>query len=347
MRVRGLGRARRVLRAARNLLSPHGVILVYHRIARAEHDPWSLCVSPDRFAEQLEVLRRCATVVPLQRLFEAIPAARRNRPPVAITFDDGYADNLHRAKPLLERHGTPATLFVASGYMGVRRAFWSDELVRIVLGAATLPHHLALTIDGAPFEWTIGAPGRHDAVADRAEPTNGDHLMAERRTLLLDLWQRLRPLSSQEQVRLLEELTQWAGCREPLDADALPLSREELARLAADGLIEIGAHTVSHCELPAHSIAQQMREIAESKIDCEVMIDRPVTSFAYPYGKFDATSMDCVRQSGFTLACTTRPGLNLAGTDRFRLLRLGVRDWDGDEFERRFRRRFDPPAYGA
>jgi peptidoglycan/xylan/chitin deacetylase (PgdA/CDA1 family) len=347
MRVRGLGRARRVLCAAKNFLSPHGVILMYHRIARAEHDPWSLCVSPDRFAQQLEVLRRRAAVVPLQNLFEAIPAARTNRPPVAITFDDGYADNLHCAKPLLERHDTPATVFIASGYTGTRRAFWSDELVRIVLGAATLPCHLALTIEGALFEWTISAPGRHDAVEDRAELTNGALLMAERRTLLLDLWRRLRPLSNHEQVRLLDELRQWANCPEALDADTLPLSCGELARLAADGLIEIGAHTISHCELPAQSRAQQMREIAGSKTDCEAMIDRPVTSFAYPYGRFDATSMECVRQSGFTLACSTRPGLNLAGTDRFRLLRLGARDWDGDEFEQRFKRRFDPVAYGA
>lgn len=347
MRVRGIDRARRALGAARNLVSPHGVILMYHRIARSEHDPWSLCVSPDRFAEQLEVLNRCAIVVPLRRLLEAIPASRRSRPPVAITFDDGYADNLHCAQPLLERHGNPATVFVASGYTRTRLPFWSEELVRIVLGAAVLPDHLTLVIDDTPFEWKASLSDRGCATDSRPKPVDGDRLMAKRRRLLFDLWLRLRPLTIHQQMGMLDELKRWADDHDTPDATAMPLSHEELGRLVACGLIEIGAHTVSHCELPAQPIARQMREIAGSKADCEAMIGRPVTSFAYPYGRFDETSAACVRQSGFTLACSTRPGLSSVETDRFRLPRLAVKDWNGDEFERRFRRRFDPESYAA
>jgi peptidoglycan/xylan/chitin deacetylase (PgdA/CDA1 family) len=316
-----MGRARRGFRAARNLLAPHGVILMYHRIAEVEHDPWSLCVTRAHFAEQLDVLSRRATVVPLPRLFEAIPSSSRRRPPVAITFDDGYADNLHVAKPLLERHDMPATLFVATGYTGSGRAYWSDQLVRIVLGTPTLPTRLSLTIDGAPFEREID--GR------------------ERRTLLFDLWQRLRPLPIEEQMRLLDALRQWAGCRDSPDRAALPMSHEEVRSIAEDGLIEIGAHTVSHCDLPACSASRQMSEIERSKADCEAITGRHVTSFAYPYGRFNDTSADCVNTAGFSRACTTRPDLSFARSDRFRLPRLGAQDWDGDEFERRFRGRFD------
>ena len=312
-------------------MSPHGAILMYHRVASADHDPWSLCVSPDHFAEQLEVLSRRADVMPLQRLFDAIPTSSRNRPPVAITFDDGYADNLHAAKPVLDRHDMSATLFVASGYTGSDRPFWSDELVRIVLGAQTLPTHLVLTIDGVAFERDIARDAAYEA--DSREP---------RRSLLFDLWNRLRPLRRDEQTRLLDELRRWAGGPDAATPAARPLSHDELRRLAADGRIEIGAHTVSHCELPARPVAEQMREVAGSKADCEAITGRPVTSFAYPYGRFDETSVACVRAAGFTLACSTRPGLSLRRTDRLRLPRLAVQDWNGDEFERRFRLRFDP-----
>jgi peptidoglycan/xylan/chitin deacetylase (PgdA/CDA1 family) len=222
---------------------------------------------------------------------------------------------------LLERRDMPATLFVATGYTGTGRAFWSDQLVRIVLGAPTLPDRLSLTIDGTPFERDVD--------------------MRDRRALLFDLWQRLRPLPIEEQMRLLDALRQWAGCRDSPEPAALPMSHEEVRSIAKDGLIEIGAHTVSHCDLPACSASRQRSEIEKSKAECEAITGRPVTSFAYPYGRFDNTSAACVHGAGFSRACTTRPVLSFARSDPFRLPRIGVLDWGGDEFERRFQGRFD------
>ena len=111
----GKGLSRRVGRALRRRIQPNALVLVYHRIAEpVDPDPWGLCVAPVRFAEQLEVLKRETDVVPLAELRRA---ARRGfgRPRVALTFDDGYADALHRALPPLERHGLPATVFVPTG----------------------------------------------------------------------------------------------------------------------------------------------------------------------------------------------------------------------------------------
>src|SRR5690606_37807585 len=108
-------------RARRALARHHGAVavLLYHRVADAPRDPQQLAVAPERFAAHLEVLAATCTPVALGEAAARLRSPR-GLPPraVAVTFDDGYRDNLHTAKPLLERHGVPATVFVASGYVG-------------------------------------------------------------------------------------------------------------------------------------------------------------------------------------------------------------------------------------
>src|SRR5215467_4451596 len=101
-----------------------GLILMYHRIAELQSDPWGLAVSPRHFAEHLEVLRRhgqprplAQTVKALQR--QGLPGGR----PLVVTFDDGYADNLYNAAPLLDRYDVPATVFLTTGYIDGAREF--------------------------------------------------------------------------------------------------------------------------------------------------------------------------------------------------------------------------------
>jgi peptidoglycan/xylan/chitin deacetylase (PgdA/CDA1 family) len=120
-------------RAGRWLLERRGAvaILLYHRVAELESDPQQLAVTPARFEEQLRVLRATCTPVALADVPRLLRARKLPKRPVAVTFDDGYRDNLHEAKPLLERHGVPATVFVASGYVGRGTEFWWDELERL------------------------------------------------------------------------------------------------------------------------------------------------------------------------------------------------------------------------
>ena len=123
------------VRLGRELLDRRGAIaiLLYHRVARLERDPQQLAVTPERFDEHLTALRATCTPVALADVPALLRARRLPPRPVAVTFDDGYRDNLHEAKPLLERHGVPATVFVSSGYVGAGKEFWWDELERLLL----------------------------------------------------------------------------------------------------------------------------------------------------------------------------------------------------------------------
>jgi peptidoglycan/xylan/chitin deacetylase (PgdA/CDA1 family) len=104
------------------------VVLMYHSISRRRPDRFNVCVDPDLFAEQLQLLRDRFHVVSLDELRSALVRDQRLTRAVAITFDDGYRDNLLVAKPLLERHGLPATVFIATGFVGSGRDFWWHEL---------------------------------------------------------------------------------------------------------------------------------------------------------------------------------------------------------------------------
>ena len=154
VRVAGLGRLRRAVRSLRNRLMPGGLILLYHRVAEVQSDPWSLSVTPRHFAEQLEVLRKVGRPVRLCHLVKNLGEGKSR--PLVVTFDDGYADNLHNAKPLLERYEIPATIFLTTGCIGQDREFWWDELDRLLLQPRTLPKALHLNIDGSTQDWDLG-----------------------------------------------------------------------------------------------------------------------------------------------------------------------------------------------
>lgn len=132
-------------------------VLVYHSIsAPPEPMPGDIDISPERFAQQLRWLSRSGRVVPLTKTL----AANEARGEIAITFDDGYRDNLTVALPLLEKFGVPMTLFVVAGFVDSPDYLSEEELREIsrhpliTIGAHGLwhRHFNELAMDDARFE---------------------------------------------------------------------------------------------------------------------------------------------------------------------------------------------------
>src|SRR3989338_3960849 len=113
-------------RHLRNLFKPTARILIYHRIADPQNDPYLLCVSPQNFHAQIKFLKENFRVVPLVQLVQEVRSKKLKNETVAITFDDGYVDNLHNALPILEEYGVPATIFITAGYVGGSKPFYWD-----------------------------------------------------------------------------------------------------------------------------------------------------------------------------------------------------------------------------
>jgi peptidoglycan/xylan/chitin deacetylase (PgdA/CDA1 family) len=338
MTVRGVKRLRRALRLLRNRLMPGGLILLYHRVAEVQSDPWLLSVTPRHFAEQLEVLRKVGRPMRLCQLAQNRREGKFQYRPLVVTFDDGYADNLYNGKPLLERYEIPATIFLTTGCMGQDREFWWDELDRLLLQPKTLPRTLHIKIDGSTHDWDLGEAADYGEDIARHYDTwtaRDKHDPSARHSLYRSLYHLLQPLSVSEQRRVLDDLLTWSLARPGGRPSYRPLTVQEILTLAQCDLVDIGSHTITHPVFSAHPTATQRQEIQQSKAHLEEILGCPVKSFAYPYGgqsTYTAETVTLVREAGFACACSASAGVVRRGADPFRLPRLHVEDWDGDKF---------------
>jgi len=308
------------------------LVLGYHRVGDPAGRAPGLCVAPERFAAHCALLRDTCRPVPLEAV-AAEAALRDPRPAVAVTFDDGYADNLAHALPVLERFGIPATIFVITGTLDRPAELWWDRLARVLL-SAPLPDRLPLAVAGEPVRWDVSA-----ALAAEGGPRQA------RLALYRVLTRALRRMSGEERDRVVEALRVWAGvAADPLETDRA-LTPDEVRRIDAGGLVHVGAHTVTHPVLPALPVATQRREIEDSRARLETLLGRPVDRFAYPYGEHDGGTAELARQAGFAWACSTVRLPVRPGTDPLALPRCMVVDQDGGALAQRLPRwlRLAPP----
>jgi len=342
MRIRGIHRVQRMTRHLRRRFTPKALILLYHCIAEKEIDPWELCVTEQHFAEHLEILRKHAQPVSLAQLVEAHRTGKIPNGAVAVTFDDGYANNLHNAKPLLEQFDVPATVFTVTGYLEKRREFWWDELERMLFRSDTLPEQLHLNLTGNDFEWNP----RQSAVGEKEssdQGLGGDSLGAQSRTrlsLYYSIWRQLQPLWEPLRQKALDEISSWANGAPLIRDERRTLLPEELLALEKGGLVEVGAHSVTHTLLSVLPPAVQRYEIHQSKKHIEKILGHPVRGFAYPFGAYTNQTIPLVREAGFTHACSADDGTVWRGSDCFQFPRCDVKDWDGDQFAKQLSRWF-------
>jgi peptidoglycan/xylan/chitin deacetylase (PgdA/CDA1 family) len=300
------------------------MILGYHRIAQSSESLDEICVSPENFAEQLQELRNRAHPIRLSELVQHMKDGSLPDRSVAVTFDDGYADNLYTAKPLLEKYDIPATVFVCTGYMG--KEFWWDELDRLVAGSQADPGALQLRVGEGQFEW------RETNVRREGRPSTS--LKRLRRAL----YQFLLSLDRQERDRAMSLIRGWSGVSPPGSSAARAMSEAELLRLADGGLIEIGAHTRHHPILPELSLEAQKEEIQSGKADLEAVLGREVVGFSYPNGRATAEVKGLVREMGFRYACASLRDVVRPGSDLFDLSRFWQEDVNGEKLAKRLNR---------
>lgn len=305
---------------------------MYHCICKVACDPWAICVSPPAFDEQMEVLARARAAVGLAA-FAHDDAYTHDGARLAVTFDDGYVDNLFAALPVLERHEIPATIFVVGNAVGRTREFWWDALQRALLSSESLPGVLDFPFgDGQSHFTVVDRPGdREMAAVWRAD--SGEAGTA-RQTLFRVLWDAIVVLDPVEQDEAVEYLLTWAGQPLVSGTSRIPVSAEQFAQLADHELIELGSHTLDHVSLTDLSPDRQRAQINAGHRAIEELSGRSITQFAFPFGRFDDAACAAVRDLDIDLACTSVPMAATIGDDRKALPRLQATEMDGDQFAR-------------
>jgi peptidoglycan/xylan/chitin deacetylase (PgdA/CDA1 family)/GT2 family glycosyltransferase len=285
---------------ARREAAPAGVILAYHRVTDRRG---ALCLAPRELRAQLQQLAREWRPLALDELARAAAAGEVPPGAVAVTFDDGYLDTLTEAAPLLRELGIPATVFVTSDRLADAGEHWWDVLERIFLGWEALPPRLALA--------------GHASFATATVP--------ERRATFAALEAVCREATLERRERLLREVAAWSGIELRPRPSHRALGAAELRRLAEVPGIAIGCHSAHHLWLPRQPPGVQRREVAECRAALEDLLQRPVRSFAYPYGAAAPETVAAVREAGLEAAVTIRPAPVLAGADPWLLPRYEVR----------------------
>jgi peptidoglycan/xylan/chitin deacetylase (PgdA/CDA1 family) len=286
-----------------------GLVLRYHALTEGTGevtyaDP-SVCLPVDAFRLQMAFLARAYSVVPLEEIVRALEAGRPLPPrAVAVTFDDGYADNHRLGLPVLRRLGIEATVYVSTASLEDGPPLWMAAVRALVLGA----QRQALVLPGME-PLVLGPLGRR-----------GPAVRALTRALV--------PLDGKTRAERLSALAQVAGVDLKRELSGAMLSWAQVRELSASGWT-IGAHTATHVNVALAPPEEAEQEIAASRDAIEAAIGTRVPHFAYPntggqHRYFDADVAAMLRRLGFRSAATSRPGSLRPGVDAFALPRVGV-----------------------
>lgn len=285
-------------RLLRPVAAGTGVIFMLHHVRPARGDAFQpnrhLEITPGFLDAALAHVRAGGLdIVTLDEARRRLVARDQARRFACFTFDDGYRDNRDHALPVMRAHGAPFTVYVAADFAEGRGRLWWVALERVLACADAIE----IERDGGALRLAT-----RDAEAKQAA------------FRLVHGW--LRSLPDDRAVQdAVSRLCARHGVDDAAIARELCLSWDELKAFAADPLVAIGAHTLSHCNLARESEADAAREMADSRARIEAAIERPVAHFAYPYGDRSAAGareFALAARLGFATAVTTRPGMLFA-----------------------------------
>jgi len=282
-------------RLLRSIFGGAGTIFMLHHVRPARSDAFQpnrhLEVTPEFLRLTLAHIRELEVdIVSLDEMYRRLSSGDLSRRFACLTFDDGYRDNRDHALPVMREFGAPFAVYVAGDFAGGHGRLWWVALERVVANSDVVVAPIA------------GEETRIDASTPQAK--------AEAFAKLHD-WLRGMP-TDHELATAMSDLCRRHQIDETAIAPGLCMSWDELKSFAADPLVTIGAHTMSHCNL-AHATAENAeREMAMSRSAIQAKLGLPADHLAYPYcDRLSAAARDfaIAAKVGFKTAVTTRPGM--------------------------------------
>ncbi|WP_242470502.1 polysaccharide deacetylase family protein [Allochromatium vinosum] len=274
--------------------------MIYHRVLAAPDNLQPDLLDTAAFDAEIRLIDSIFHIMPLAQALENLKAGCLSARSACITFDDGYADNLIHALPILQKYRMHATFFVATDYLDGGRMF-NDTVIEAVRLAPAGKHDL-----------------RKFGLGCYALVSMDDRINAIR-----DMLSKVKYLPWSERSQRVAEIGRQLT-DQPLPND-LMLTTEQLCVLHAAGM-EIGAHTASHPILACVPDAAARDDILRGRQCLERLLNTEIRLFAYPNGRpgtdYLSVHASMVRELGFAGAVSTASGVAEYGTDSYQLPRF-------------------------
>lgn len=289
------------------------LVLYYHRINQIKNDPFELCVSAENFEEQIKFLKEQYHILRFEDNWNKADNG------IVITFDDGYADNLYIALPILKKYQVPATIFISSGQIEKNEINWWDELYELIV-----VHN-------------------HNDIIEIADEQYGCTWKTYDDELKLNCFYAIHKLIKHyididKRDSIMKQLRRQV-CITSFSDEYDLLTKEDISKLSKEKLVTIGGHTVSHSSLGRLSKEQQEKEIKDNIYYLENLIEKNINVFSYPFGAVDidinSDTIEICKKLGINKAATTEHKTWEEEKCNLMIPRCEVKNWNLKEFSRR------------
>jgi peptidoglycan/xylan/chitin deacetylase (PgdA/CDA1 family) len=274
-------------------------ILTFHRVLAQPHPLYPEWPTQREFQQKLRWLKSCAEIVPLAEGLARVRSERGARHLAAITFDDGYKDNLDLALPVLQAEKLHSTFFVATRYLEDGILF-DDLVVRA----------FAQTRESEFSESRLGLSAQMIDTNQR------------RRKVADSVMELLKYLPANERDVIAVDIATRLG----LDDLGSSMLRVEGVRALRDAGMEIGSHSHAHPISNTVSDAEFIADTSESIEQLREALGSRPRFFAFPNGiagkDFLSRHSDMVRELGFEAAFSTTSGVVRSDSNLFALPRM-------------------------
>lgn len=277
-------------------------ILMYHNLCSNYQEAHrNLAISADDFERHIRHVKRFYNVISLSALVQAI-RDKKQFPDfsVVITFDDGYRNNFTLAYPILKKYQVPVTVFLTTGLIGTNHYLWFNELECAI--SQTLEQKIDVFINGHRLEFLL---------KDRK-------YRSQAYTSIKELLKNLENKTLNSVLHNIFDQLKYKNV--PLNGNYAMLNWREIKAMNGN-VIDFGAHTRTHASLPFLEENKAYDEISGSKKDLEKELNREVTSFCYPYGRYDNKIKQIVKNH-YSAAVSTSIGFVDLNSDLYELPRI-------------------------
>ncbi|MDP4685624.1 MAG: polysaccharide deacetylase family protein [Salibacteraceae bacterium] len=253
--------------------------IMYHGVVEKDSNYFSpRHLVRDQFERQLVYIKKNFDIVTQEEAFKIVNEKRKlSRKTVAISFDDGFANNLDTALPLLEKHNVPVTIFIST--MGLVEDSVLCQWAEYIAALRYFHPNVQFELNGLHFDQFYNS--KHNVTLNdfiKSRPYGERDVLLKELIEKYDLDNKIK--------RIPSEIWQL-------------LSPDQLRKLSISDKINIGSHAHSHYNLANISTVHAQEELSKSKKILEDVIQKPINSIAYPDGSYSDTIKDIAEREGY------------------------------------------------